>query len=100
MSCFGSGSRQTKSLEPRLRKHGTHGIPSPCSLTAGAGTLPFCLMNRRQFLDPCQLALRTGQVLGASDELRSAARDSSAQGALLRVARQAMATTFEVCVPF
>jgi thiamine biosynthesis lipoprotein len=68
--------------------------------TAGAGTLPFCLMNRRQFLDPCRLALRTGQVLGASEEHWSPARDSSAQAALLRVARQAMATTFEVCIPF
>jgi thiamine biosynthesis lipoprotein len=57
-------------------------------------------MNRRQFLDPCQLALRTGQILGDSNEFRSGARDSTAQAALLRVARQAMATTFEVCIPF
>jgi FAD:protein FMN transferase len=57
-------------------------------------------MNRRQFLDPCQLALRTSQVLGTSNERWPPARDSSAQGELLRVARQAMATTFEVCIPF
>ena len=57
-------------------------------------------MNRRQFLDPGQLAFHAGQILGASGEHSSTLIDSHAEGALVRFARQAMATTFEICLPF
>jgi FAD:protein FMN transferase len=57
-------------------------------------------MNRRQFLDPGQLAFHAGQILGASGEGESTGIDSCAEGSLVRFARQAMATTFEICVPF
>jgi thiamine biosynthesis lipoprotein len=58
-------------------------------------------MNRRDFLQPRQLAHAAGQVLGALDELRPPAPETPPEEvALLRVARQAMATTFEVILPF
>jgi thiamine biosynthesis lipoprotein len=58
-------------------------------------------MNRRDFLRPRQLAAAAGQVLGALDTLRPAAPPPRHEDiALLRAGRRAMATTFEVLVPF
>jgi thiamine biosynthesis lipoprotein len=63
-------------------------------------------MHRRHFLNPRNLAEAAGQVLAAVDELRPSPRASlRALGVadpfpLIRFARRAMATTFEVCVPF
>lgn len=59
-------------------------------------------MNRRDFLRPRQLAHTAGQVLAALDELpalpeREQARDELA---LMRLSRRAMATDFEMLVPF
>jgi thiamine biosynthesis lipoprotein len=59
-------------------------------------------MNRRDFLRPRHLARSVGEIVGALDELRTLTAESPppAEFALLRFARQAMATTFEVLVPF
>src|SRR5688572_8461647 len=64
-------------------------------------------MNRRDFLRLRQLAAAAGQVAGAVGELRDAAREAvreearpGPEFALLRFGRRAMATTFEVMVPF
>jgi thiamine biosynthesis lipoprotein len=56
-------------------------------------------MNRRDFLHPRRLAQSAGHVLGALDALRTRTADP-ADFALVRCARRAMATTFEVMVPF
>lgn len=58
-------------------------------------------MNRRDFLHPRLLAHSAGQVLAALDELVPLpveAPESDIQ--LLRMARRAMATTFEVVLPY
>jgi thiamine biosynthesis lipoprotein len=58
-------------------------------------------MNRRDFLSPRHLAQATGQILGALDELQTLACAPPAQDiTLLRVERRAMATSFEVLLPF
>ncbi len=59
-------------------------------------------MNRRDFLRPRHLARTTGQVLAALDEISQLASlpDPDADVALLRLSRRAMATTFELVVPF
>jgi thiamine biosynthesis lipoprotein len=58
-------------------------------------------MNRRDFLHPRRLAQTAAHVLGVLEELPSAPSVSpSEEYALLRFARQAMATTFEVLLPF
>lgn len=58
-------------------------------------------MNRRDFLHPRQLATSAGQLLGALQESQITSNATSTDDvALLRMARQAMATTFEVLVPF
>src|SRR6516164_875653 len=58
-------------------------------------------MNRRDFLHPRQLARTAGNVLGALDELRTSGPDPLAREfALLRFARRAMATDFEIALPF
>jgi thiamine biosynthesis lipoprotein len=60
-------------------------------------------MNRRDFLHPRRLANAAGHVLGALDELRTlppAEPEEAPEAALLRFARQAMATTFEILLPF
>src|SRR5579871_2727566 len=77
----------------------THGHPSVGFFLIGS----VCCsnMNRRDFLDPRQLAHTAGQVLGAVEELH--ARPTScaeAEVALLRLAHRAMATTFEVVLPY
>jgi FAD:protein FMN transferase len=56
-------------------------------------------MNRREFLHPRRLANVAAPVLGIADELETPAESSSAP-AFSRFARRAMATTFEVILPF
>jgi FAD:protein FMN transferase len=56
-------------------------------------------MNRREFLHPRRLAEVAGPVLGIAAELEASATSSS-DPVLLRFARRAMATTFEVILPF
>jgi thiamine biosynthesis lipoprotein len=63
-------------------------------------------MHRRDFLSSRQFAAGAAQFLAAADELRAAAQEVVApppepqEFALLRFARRAMATTFEVLLPF
>jgi thiamine biosynthesis lipoprotein len=59
-------------------------------------------MNRREFLHPRRLAKLAGPMIGIADELESlhAPETASSEPVLLRFARKAMATTFEVMVPF
>jgi thiamine biosynthesis lipoprotein len=57
-------------------------------------------MNRRDFLHPRQIALGAGQILGAVEEWNAAPSDPSSQTALVRMAGKAMATRFEVVLPF
>src|SRR5262249_48287018 len=58
-------------------------------------------MNRRDFLHPRHLVQSAGQVLGALDELRSAADETPPEEiAVVRLARRAMATSFEIVLPF
>jgi len=58
-------------------------------------------MNRRDFMRPRQLARSAGQVFGAPEERPGEDPPSGRPDvALLRVARPAMATTFEVLVPY
>ena len=58
-------------------------------------------MNRRDFLHPRQLAHAAAPLLGALEELdQPVAEAPEAEAALLRVARRAMATTFEVLLPY
>src|SRR5437660_7202653 len=56
-------------------------------------------MNRREFLHPRRLAKVAGPVLGIADELE-AETPSTSDPVMLRFARRAMATTFEVILPF
>jgi thiamine biosynthesis lipoprotein len=58
-------------------------------------------MNRRDFLHPRRLAQTAGQVLAALDELQTVTPEPPPQEiALLRVGRRAMATDFEVLMPY
>jgi thiamine biosynthesis lipoprotein len=59
-------------------------------------------MNRRDFLHPRRLARSAGHVLAALDGLDEPVRANSPlrEVSLLRLGRRAMATTFEVLVPF
>src|SRR4051794_40308835 len=66
-------------------------------------------MNRRDFLRPERLAQNAGPVLGALDELSSLTpatapppptAPADEEVALLRLARRAMATRFEIVLPF
>jgi thiamine biosynthesis lipoprotein len=59
-------------------------------------------MNRRDFLHPRHLAHTAGQVLAALDELKplTPAPVPPEEIALLRVGRRAMATDFEVLLPY
>src|SRR5947207_1027693 len=56
-------------------------------------------MDRRDFLDPRQLAELVGPVLAIADELEPPVGPDS-EPVMLRFARRAMATTFEVIFPF
>ena len=55
-------------------------------------------MNRRDFLRPQRLAHAAGQLAGSLAELAESA--GNAELPLLRLSRRAMATTFEVVLPF
>jgi thiamine biosynthesis lipoprotein len=58
-------------------------------------------MNRRDFLDPRLLAGAAGQLLGVCEEIRDLDFESpDEEFSLLRFSRRAMATTFEVILPF
>src|SRR6266513_1797892 len=57
-------------------------------------------MNRRDFLRPSRLASAAGQILGLVDQLSQSEVRSAEEALLLRFSRRAMATTFEVVVPF
>jgi FAD:protein FMN transferase len=57
-------------------------------------------MNRRDFLHPRQLAHSAGQVLGALDPPVTPAFPLQEGPPLLRMAHKAMATVFEVILPF
>jgi thiamine biosynthesis lipoprotein len=59
-------------------------------------------MNRRDFLRPAHLAYPVGQLLAALDQISALPQPAIAPSeiALLRFSRRAMATTFEVVVPF
>ena len=60
-------------------------------------------MHRRDFLRTRHLASTAGQVLGALDEMQSltvAEEAAPQETALLRLSRRAMATSFEVLLPF
>jgi thiamine biosynthesis lipoprotein len=60
-------------------------------------------MHRRDFLDLRRLARTLGKVHGAVDDLRQLAQPSLPQVetyTLLRYARRAMATSFEILIPF
>src|SRR5262245_9649081 len=60
-------------------------------------------MDRRDFLSPRQLAAGAGQLLAAADELRAAALEpvlTPQTFPLLSFSRRAMATMFEVMIPF
>jgi thiamine biosynthesis lipoprotein len=59
-------------------------------------------MNRRDFLDPRRLAQTAGHVLGALDEVGALPPEKAEAEdvALLRFGRRAMATTFEVILPY
>jgi FAD:protein FMN transferase len=56
-------------------------------------------MNRRDFLDPRHLAEIAGPILAIADELDATA-PSTTEPVMLRFARRAMATTFDVILPF
>ncbi|HEV3205283.1 MAG TPA: FAD:protein FMN transferase [Gemmataceae bacterium] len=59
-------------------------------------------MNRRDFLHPRHVAHAAGQLIGTMDSLETlAVKDSPGEEfTLLRFARRAMATTFEILLPF
>jgi thiamine biosynthesis lipoprotein len=58
-------------------------------------------MHRRDFLDPRRLAQSAGQLLGAIDELRpESSADPGDEVSLLHLSRRAMATNFELILPF
>jgi thiamine biosynthesis lipoprotein len=59
-------------------------------------------MNRRDFLQPRQLVHTAGQMLGAIEELADAPAlsSSSEDSLLLHLRRRAMATGFEIVLPF
>ena len=57
-------------------------------------------MHRRDFIHPRQLAKTAGQVLDLGGELVSAPRPASPDAICLRFSRRAMATSFEIILPF
>jgi thiamine biosynthesis lipoprotein len=59
-------------------------------------------MNRREFFRPKHLAQSAGTVLGAVAELQDHVADSAldTEASLLRFTRRAMATEFEIALPF
>src|SRR5262249_948075 len=57
-------------------------------------------MRRRDFLHPRHLAGAAGHVLGALDSVRDLAPESADQLAVLRLGWRAMATGWEIVLPF
>ncbi|MFO0812853.1 MAG: FAD:protein FMN transferase [Gemmatales bacterium] len=58
-------------------------------------------MHRRAFLDPRKLAEQAGQVIGFAHELTTSPKEhSEAEQTLVRYARPAMGTVFEIVLPF
>src|SRR5262249_59765042 len=57
-------------------------------------------MNRRDFLHPQQLTRNAGQLMSLLRDRPAESQPHRPECALLRFARQAMATTFEVLLPF
>src|SRR3954468_1197032 len=57
-------------------------------------------MHRRDFLQPRHIASAAGHVLGALDEIQPSGAESADEVALLRLGWRAMATTFEIFLPF
>src|SRR5439155_12180379 len=57
-------------------------------------------MNRRDFLRPQGFARLTAQILGVPEQVIDPAAGAETDAALLRFARGAMATTFEIVLPF
>src|SRR5207245_9050511 len=57
-------------------------------------------MVRRGFLPPRHLVHTAGQILAAADELVPEAQAPAEDLALLRAARRAMATRFEILLPY
>jgi FAD:protein FMN transferase len=57
-------------------------------------------MNRRDFLQPRRLAHSAGQMLGALDDLAETFSPSSNDALLLHLRRRAMATSFEIILPY
>jgi len=57
-------------------------------------------MDRRDFLHPRHLVHTAGQILAAADELVPEAQPLAEDLALLRGARRAMATRFEILLPY
>src|SRR5216684_2788210 len=58
-------------------------------------------MNRRDFLDPRLVAGAAGQLLGVWEEIGNLdLQEPDEEFTLLRFGRRAMATTFEVILPF
>src|SRR5262245_40002534 len=57
-------------------------------------------MNRRELFGSRQLAQAAGHVLGALDEVRPGPADGSDEVALLRLGWRAMATGWEIVLPF
>src|SRR5438105_5045821 len=58
-------------------------------------------MNRRDFLHPRHLFRPAGQIAGAMEEVRALVEEppTADDAVLMRFARRAMATTFEVILP-
>jgi FAD:protein FMN transferase len=57
-------------------------------------------MNRRDFLHPRHIARTAGHVLAAAEELHATVPAPPQEFALLRYTRRAMATDFEIALPF
>ena len=77
--------------------HQTHGLPVGLFLGVRVYHQQLLAMNRRDFLDPRNLAEAAGYVLGAVDELQvPEIASADDEVALLRAAHPAMATTFEL----
>jgi thiamine biosynthesis lipoprotein len=65
-----------------------------------AVTLRHAMINRRDFLRSRTLAHTAGQVLGVLDAVEEPDDEPCQEAALLRVSQRAMATHFEVLIPF
>jgi thiamine biosynthesis lipoprotein len=57
-------------------------------------------MNRRELFDPRRIVQTAGEILTVCDEPIELPRQSSHESPLLQFGRQAMATSFEIALPF